>query len=812
MRHRAIRTAEKCSFWQVRVRRACHKSLCCELEAFMRWIDLSVGKKLYMTFCTFILFFLITMGVMLLYLDLVNKDAEVLSQPSKDGALLAAEVAHLQWAMNVQNYVLQQGKIPLSVPTDGRQCDFGKWFYGPQRQELEKEVPGMRSIFAKVEEVHNQLHASAQTIKGHMDAGRLEEARNFLQASTLPLLADVQKLLAQSRNLLTDSKEGLLQHLAASVNNALRLAFVAAVIYIVCSILISVLLVRNISKPLTRLTNVADNAARGIFEASDINRGDEIGRLAKAFDTTSATIKEKLGVSEGIMRGMTQPFAACDTHGKLTFVNQLMLDLWGRDGTPEQYIGTSVSFFFYNDENHKTLFDRVLETQTPLLGYACTRENMRGQTKYMVMDLSPLLDLDGKLIGVFTLHSDLTEMYEQRNRIAQLNDRIYMSASHAQEISTTQTEAFQQLFQQLESTGKVATVQEQEAVEAAARIHTMAESMREAALKTSLSMEKSQTAQKEAQEGYEVVRRTIACITRVDEQTSKVANSMASLDNQARDIGHVLELIKDVADQTNLLALNAAIEAARAGEAGKGFAVVADEVRKLAEKTMHATDEVAGSIMGIQNSVRESSKATKECVTLTRQATELADNSGERLSNIQAVIGEAVNDIAAVAQVTTEQAQASEDVLNKMENFSQQAKISTQNMHDSSSHAQELRKLSDDLRHMIDAMRSERRGDERFEITEVHNVRITNMAGVPFFATILDASISGFRLRFDTSPSLREQDEVKMDSLGGPFARILHETPAHIIWVDGNLAGVHMAHNINENILRGVVEEANHRA
>ena len=777
----------------------------------MRWVDISVGKKLYATFCTFILFFLITMGAMLFYLDIVNKDAEVLSQPSKDGALLAAEVAHLQWAMNVQNFVLQQGKISLSVPTDGRQCDFGKWFYGPQRQELEQEVPGIRAIFAKVEDVHTKLHASAHTIKEHMDAGRHDDARAYLQSNTLPLLADVQKLLSQSRNLLTDSKDGLLQHLAASVSNALSLAFIAAVIYIIFAITISVLLVRNICKPLTRITSVADKAARGIFEPSAIDRGDEIGRLAKAFDTTSAIIKEKLGVSEGLMRGMTSPLAICDTAGKITFINQLMLDLWGRDGHPEDYLGLSVSQFFYNDESRKTICDDVLHTGKPVLGYARTFTNMRQQTKHIVMDLSPLLNLDGTLVGVFTLHNDLTEMYEQRNRIAQLNDRIYMSASHAQEISTTQTEAFQQLFQQLENTGRVATEQEQEAVSAAESMHVMAESMREAALKTSFSMEKSQTAQKEAQEGYEVVRRTIACITRVDEQTSKVAESMASLDTQAKDIGNVLELIKDVADQTNLLALNAAIEAARAGEAGKGFAVVADEVRKLAEKTMHATDEVAGSIMGIQNSVRESSKATKECVTLTRQATELADNSGERLSNIQTVIGEAVNDIAAVAQVTTDQAHASEDVLRKMENFSEQAKISTQNMHESSSHAQELRKLSDDLRHMIDAMRSERRGDERFEITEVHTVRVSNMAGVPFFATILDASISDFRLRFDTAPSLREQDEVKMDSADGPFARILHETPAHIIWVDGNLAGVHMAHNINESVLRVVVDEANHR-
>ena len=778
----------------------------------MRWVDISVGKKLYATFCAFILFFLITMGAMLFYLDIVNKDAEILSQPSKDGALLAAEVAHLQWAMNVQNFVLQQGKTPLSVPTDGRQCDFGKWFYGPQRQELEQEVPGMRAIFAKVEDVHTKLHATAHTIKEHMDAGRHDEARAFLQSNTLPLLADVQKLLSQSRNLLTDSKDGLLQHLAASVSNALSLAFIAAVIYIIFAITISVLLVRNICKPLTRITTVADKAARGIFEPSAIDRGDEIGRLAKAFDTTSAIIKEKLGVSEGLMRGMTSPLAICDTAGKITFINQLMLDLWGRDGHPEDYLGLSVSQFFYNDESRKTICDDVLHTGKPVLGYARTFTNMRQQTKHIVMDLSPLLNLDGTLVGVFTLHNDLTEMYEQRNRIAQLNDRIYMSASHAQEISTTQTEAFQQLFQQLENTGRVATEQEQEAVSAAESMHVMAESMREAALKTSFSMEKSQTAQKEAQEGYEVVRRTIACITRVDEQTTKVAESMASLDTQAKDIGNVLELIKDVADQTNLLALNAAIEAARAGEAGKGFAVVADEVRKLAEKTMHATDEVAGSIMGIQNSVRESSKATKECVTLTRQATELADNSGERLSNIQTVIGEAVTDIESVSQVTTEQADACAQVLKQMENFAQQAQDATRTMEESTDYASKLRRLSDDLRQMIDAMRSERRGDSRHAVTEPHMFKVTDINGNSCECTVLDVSVSGMRMHSDTGFTLREGEAVVLSAPKPPFSKLFPRTDAQVVWVDGKLMGVTYMTRISAGAVEQVVREANIKA
>lgn len=196
-------------------------------------------------------------------------------------------------------------------------------------------------------------------------------------------------------------------------------------------------------------------------------------------------------------------------------------------------------------------------------------------------------------------------------------------------------------------------------------------------------MEKSQGAQREAEQGTDVVRQTIACIGQVTEQTAQVAARMKELDVHTADIEKILGLIKDVADQTNLLALNAAIEAARAGDAGRGFAVVADEVRKLAEKTMRATEEVTGSVSAIQGSVRSSINATDEAVKLTRRATELADTSGSSLNHIQNVIGQAVDDIARIAEETSRQSHVSEDVMRMMENFSQQAHLTTENMEQS---------------------------------------------------------------------------------------------------------------------------------
>ncbi len=762
----------------------------------MRWSDIAVRKKLYAVFGIGIAFFISIMAVILSFLYDVGEDAKLLSKPRNDTELLSAEVSHLQWALSVQDYVMNEGRTPLEAALDGRRCAFGTWFYGPNRTALEQDVPGLRPLFAALDQKHLALHQSAGVIRTEMEKGESAAAREHFRTVSLPLLTEVREVLGNALALTRGVQSGIVARLEGKLADITRMAVGASLFFLLAGLTIAVQLVRRICGPLGRLTSAARRVADGDFMTVDIDQKDEVGQLASAFNIMTGVVKEKLGVSQGIMRGMTIPFAACDLEERLTYVNREMLVCWGRKGNPEDYVGMSAGKFFYDDAARPTLFSRILSEGKAVTNYAVTRSNFAGQKKHLVMDASPLLDLDGHMVGAFTLHNDLSEMYEQRDRIAHLNDRIFLSANQAQDISQTQTAAFEKLFDQLKTTQKMAEEQDHDATCAVSTIRDMSDAMRGMAEQVGLSMEKSRGAQREAEQGTDVVRQTIACIGQVTDQTAQVAARMKELDVHAADIEKILGLIKDVADQTNLLALNAAIEAARAGDAGRGFAVVADEVRKLAEKTMRATEEVTGSVSAIQGSVRSSINATDEAVKLTRRATELADSSGSSLNHIQSVIGQSVDDIARIAEETARQSHVSEDVMHMMENFSQQAHLTTENMEQSAGHASELRSLSDALRDLIAAMRSERRMDERFAVTEPYEVKVSGEKGTSISGLLLDISSSGLRMRFEAT----EGHSVHIDALLPPLDKVLKHCMAQIVWVDGRQVGLHFGHRVDANL------------
>lgn len=168
--------------------------------------------------------------------------------------------------------------------------------------------------------------------------------------------------------------------------------------------------------------------------------------------------------------------------------------------------------------------------------------------------------------------------------------------------------------------------------------------------------ENSSRASDAAQTGAEVVRQATECMERITTSVKEAAKTVEGLGTRSDQIGQIIGTIQDIADQTNLLALNAAIEAARAGEQGRGFAVVADEVRALAERTTRATREISEMIKSIQHETLGAVAAMDEGVAEVEKGTEYSDKSGHSLEQILQQINDVtmqLNQIATAAEQQT---------------------------------------------------------------------------------------------------------------------------------------------------------------
>ena len=579
---------------------------------------------------------------------------------------------------------------------------------------LKQQVSDIARMFGQMTTITDtaQLSAQAEQIYSLQDhiADELEKfMENFIDPQKEALTVKVDNKLAGMVNI------GL------SIN----------IVCLLLGILIFFLVDRRICLPLQKLGRYMLLVASGNFVVEGLDKirsHDEIGQLAAGLKTLVSTMnllserikstgqelqaghldkkmdlqglegeyKEILNIFNSVLdvlvntlKNLPQPVMTLNSNFDILFLNNIGKKLAGEDITGKK----CYEVFRTSDcQTERCACARAMRSLQKEVSQ--TDAHPGGQDLEIEYYGLPLCDQNGNAVGAFELIVDQTE-------IKKILKKMQRVATEANEISERVSSASEELSAQVEQVSQGAEEQKDRMSEVATAMEEMNATVLEVARNASRAAESAGTAKKEAENGEQIVERAIAAINRVSELAQGLKENMHGLGSKAESIGQVMNVISDIADQTNLLALNAAIEAARAGEAGRGFAVVADEVRKLAEKTMSATREVGEAISSIQVAARQNIESMDVASKAVEEATELAGESGDALKRIVELSNENSDQIQSIATASEEQSATSEEISRSVEEVNRIVSETSEAMIQSSQAVQELARMAAELREMI---------------------------------------------------------------------------------------------------------------
>ncbi|MGU9813063.1 MULTISPECIES: methyl-accepting chemotaxis protein [unclassified Pseudomonas] len=372
---------------------------------------------------------------------------------------------------------------------------------------------------------------------------------------------------------------------------------------------------------------------------------------------------------------------------KLIAINSADADQAGRDaeGSYQQAVSGII------------IVSVVAALMTVLLAWLLTRSIVAPLRKAVQVaetiasgNLTTLVEDDGKDEPARLLGALSAMQTNLRQTIQHIAGSATQLASAAEELSAVTEEASRGLQQQNNEIDQAATA-----------VNEMTAAVEEVARNAVSTSEASSQSNQAAREGRDRVVETVGAIQTMTQDVQTTSVMIEGLATQGRDIGKVLDVIRAIAEQTNLLALNAAIEAARAGEAGRGFAVVADEVRALAHRTAQSTQEIEKMVAGIQTGTGEAVQSMQQSNQRTQSTLEMARAAGVALEQITQSISLINERNLVIASASEEQAQVSREVDRNLVNIRDLATQSAAGANQTSAASHELSRLAVDLNAMV---------------------------------------------------------------------------------------------------------------
>ena len=315
-----------------------------------------------------------------------------------------------------------------------------------------------------------------------------------------------------------------------------------------------------------------------------------------------------------------------------------------------------------------------------------------------------LLDEMGSLAdGDLTIEAEVTDQItgaiadsvnfavkEMRDLVVRINDASQRVAAESASTANTAREL-----------SRASAVQADEITNTTERLQNMAKSMQEMSGEARRSADVARSSVNVAKRGAQAVRDTIRGMDAMREQIQETSKRIKRLGESSQQIGEIVSLIDDIAEQTNILALNAAIQAATAGEAGRGFAVVADEVQRLAERSAEATKQISELVKNIQSDTNEAVTSMEQATQGVVDGTRLADAAGQALGEIESVSQQLSDLITGMAETAQRQSETASKVSGRMDSI---RSVTTETSREAQTTADSIGKLSDlarDLRSSV---------------------------------------------------------------------------------------------------------------